>query len=182
MKFLFSLILYKWLGWKTDVTVPERKQCIMCVVPHTSNWDFIYAILFDRSYGGRAHFLMKKQWFFWPLGVVFRYWGGVAVDRKNKHNLTDDLAQQFHDDPNFRLAITPEGTRSANPNWKHGFYHIAQKANVAIRLYVLDYSTKTIRCNKEIWPSGNVENDIAEIKNYYGQFKNAAKYPSKFSI
>lgn len=182
MKRLLSFILYRCLGWKKDVTVPHCEKCVMCVAPHTSNLDFFYAILYDRSNGGRAHFMMKKFWFFWPLGCVLRSWGGIAVDRKHKNHLTDELAETINNTPNFRIAITPEGTRSANGEWKLGFYYIAIKANIPIRLYVLDYSAKTIRCNKQFIPTGNVEADINYIKNYYGQFKYAAKYPNKFKI
>lgn len=182
MNRILSLILYKWLGWKVDFSVPEREKCIMCVAPHTSNMDFVYAIMYDRTYGGRAHFLMKKFWFFWPLGVILRSWGGVAVDRSQKTHMTDVLARQMRETPGFKLAITPEGTRSANKGWKQGFYFIALKAGVPIRLYVLDYKNKTIRCNKEIWPSGDVDSDMKEIKQYYSHFKDAARYSELFEV
>lgn len=182
MKRILSFLLYKCWGWKEDLTVPHRDKCVMCVAPHTSNYDFIYAIIYDRSYGGRAHFLMKRFWFFWPLGILLRRWGGVPVDRSHKSHLTDELATIMKAEPGFRLAVTPEGTRSANPKWKHGFIYIALKANVPIRLYVLDYSRKTIICHKEVWPSGDVEKDMKEIKDYYSQFPNAGKYPAKFVV
>ena len=69
---------------------------------------------------------MKKEWFFFPLGIIFKAVGGIPVDRSRKTSLVDRwfiilLNAKFH------LAITPEGTRKANPNWKKGFYYIALK-------------------------------------------------------
>ena len=179
---MLSFIFFKWLGWKVDVSVPYSNACVMCVAPHTSNRDFFYAIIFDRSQGGHTHFLMKKFWFFWPMGILLRKWGGIAVDRSHRKHLTDDLSLMFKKNRNFRIAITPEGTRSANKKWKLGFYYIALKANVPIQLYVLNYNTKTVICKEQIIPSGNVEKDLHYIKKYYAQFKNAALYPNKFSV
>ena len=38
-------ILSKWLlktaGWKVIVKVDEPAQSVICVAPHTSNWDFL---------------------------------------------------------------------------------------------------------------------------------------------
>ena len=60
----------------------------------------------------------------------------------------------------FHLAITPEGTRKANPNWKKGFYYIALKAQVPIVLIGIDYSTKTITSTKAIMPTGDLNKDM----------------------
>ena len=182
MKRVLSFVLYNCLGWKTDICVPPCEKCVMCVAPHTSNLDFLYAFAYDRSRGGKAHFLMKKFWFFWPLGVLLRSWGGVAVDRNRKNNLTDELADIMRMTPGFRIAVTPEGTRSVNREWKMGFYYIALKAQVPIRLYVLDYSSKTIVCKEQIMPTGDAKADMGYIKSYYAKFKFAARYPDKFEV
>ena len=44
----------------------------------------------------------------------------------------------------FHIAITPEGTRKAVPDWKKGFYIIAQKAGVPIVLTYIDFAKKEI--------------------------------------
>ena len=80
----------------------------------------------------------------------------------------------------FHLAITPEGTRKANPNWKKGFYHIAMKAGVPIVVIGLDYEKKLITCEKELMPSGDIEKDIREIKLYMKDFK--GKIPQNFTV
>lgn len=60
-------ILYKWMGWHTEVTEPTPEKCIICVAPHTSNWDFLIGELYYTSIGLTSNFLMKKEWFFGPL-------------------------------------------------------------------------------------------------------------------
>ncbi len=37
---LAGLIL-KMFGWKVEITVPDYEKALICVAPHTSNWDFI---------------------------------------------------------------------------------------------------------------------------------------------
>ena len=77
-------------------------------------------------------------------------------------------------------CITPEGTRSPNPDWKKGFYFIALKAGLPILLYGVDYEKKLIRCTKTIIPTGNLEDDMREIKLYFKDFK--GKKPENFTI
>ena len=78
------------------------------------------------------------------------------------------------------MAVTPEATRKANPNWKRGFYYIAQGADVPILLGYLDYSKKVVGVEKIFIPTGDVETDMNEIKKFYLQFK--GRYPENFAI
>ncbi len=73
------------------------------------------------------------------------------------------------------MTITPEGTRSYSPNWKTGFYRIAMRAQVPIVKIAFDYATKTVHMAKPFYPSGDMEKEVEEIKDYYRQFK--GKYP-----
>ena len=136
-------ILYKQLGWTKEVTVDIPEKYIICLAPHTSNWDLILGQLYAHAERIKSNFLMKKEWFFWPLGPIFRKMGG-------------------------------------NPDWKKGFYFIAQKAGLPILLYGIDYQKRHIQCTKTIIPSGDVEKDMREIKLYFKDFK--GKKPEKFTI
>lgn len=168
------------MGWKTDVTVPHHDKCIICVAPHTSNWDFIIAQLYYRSIGRRAGFLMKKEWFFWPLGAIFRSMGGIPVERSRHTSLTDQLADRARRADHFELAVTPEGTRSLTTTWKRGFYFIALKAELPVMLYVIDYKNKTIRCTRTLRPTGDVDRDMREIMDYYRPY--AGRRPGRFAV
>lgn len=177
---LSRFILCRLLGWKINVSVPHQDKCILCVAPHTSNLDFILAQLYYCAIGRHANFLMKKEWFFWPLGVLFRHMGGVPVQRKRHCSLTDQLAQRALAADHFELAVTPEGTRSRVTQWKRGFYFIALKANLPIMLYALDYATHTISCTKILHPTGDVEADLRIIMDYYRPF--SGRHREKFAV
>lgn len=177
---LYSFIYYKLLGWKTNVTVPNYDKCVICAAPHTTNWDLFIGKLFYGAIGRKTSFMMKKEWFFFPLGLIFKAVGGIPVNRGKKTSLVDQMAERFATSERFNLAITPEGTRKANPNWKKGFYYIALKANVPILLIGIDYEKKTITATKELIPSGDIEKDMKEIKLYFKDFK--GKKPENFAI
>ncbi|MBQ2949614.1 MAG: 1-acyl-sn-glycerol-3-phosphate acyltransferase [Prevotella sp.] len=173
-------LLYKQMGWTTNVTVEHPNKYIICLAPHTSNWDFFFGQLYALASGIRSNFLMKKEWFFWPLGPIFKKIGGIPVWRTKKTSMTDNLAETARKSERFVLCITPEGTRSLNPDWKMGFYFIAHKAQIPVLLYGLDYKRKLIQCTKAIIPNGDVEKQMKEIKLYFKDFK--GKIPENFSI
>lgn len=175
-RFIYSTIL----GWKAVVEVPDYDKCVICAAPHTSNFDLFIGKLFYGTIGGRTSFMMKKEWFFFPLGLIFRAVGGIPVDRKQKTSMVDQMVEVFRTKKVFHLAITPEGTRKANPHWKKGFYYIALKAQVPIVLIGIDYRTKTIKAGKSIFPSGDIEKDMREIKLYFKDFK--GRHPEYFEL
>ena len=167
------------MGWAKEVTQAHPAKYIICLAPHTSNQDFIIGQLYAKAEGIGAGFLMKKEWFFWPLGPLFRSMGGIPVWRSKKTSMTDNLARTAMEAPAFKLCITPEGTRSLNPEWKKGFYYIALKAGLPILLYGLDYGRKRIVCTKTVTPTGDIDGDMAQIKAYFKGFR--GKHPELFT-
>ena len=168
------------MKFKEEVTEPFPPKYIIALAPHTSNWDFILGMLYSWAKGLRCDFLMKKEWFFWPLGPMFRAIGGVPVNRGKRNSLVDQMVDLCNKSEVFHLAITPEGTRKANPNWKKGFYHIAFKAGIPIVVIGIDYEKKLITCEKELMPSGDLEKDLREIKLYFKDFK--GRNPKNFTV
>ena len=175
---LSQRILFRWLGFREEVTIPLPGKYILALAPHTSNWDFVLGRLYSNAVGLKCNFLMKKEWFFWPLGVLMRRMGGVPVYRSRQMGSTDLLAKKAIEADEFRLCITPEGTRKPNSEWKRGFYYIALKANIPIVLYGLDYERRLIKCTKMVVPTGDIEKDMQEIKEYFREFK--GRHPEKF--
>jgi len=82
--------LCKWIlkisGWKAYATVAEPPKSVICVAPHTSNWDFPIGELSYLALGRKASFLIKKSWFIFPLNYFFKALGGVPVDICNSTN------------------------------------------------------------------------------------------------
>ena len=172
--------ILKWAGWSVEITVPDYPKAIICVAPHTSNWDFIVGELAIRSVGRKAGFMMKSSWFFFPLGPIFRALGGIPVDRSRKTSLTEQMAQRFNEREQFLLTITPEGTRKANPEWKKGFYYIAKGAHVPVLLMGFDFPTRTLSITRELNMSQDVEECIREMKEHFKQYR--GKHPKKFAV
>lgn len=180
IKRLCSWLLFKLWGWKMNVTVEHPDKFILCLAPHTSNWDFVLGQLYMRSQGMQINFLMKKEWFIWPLGAIFRSIGGIPVYRSKHTSMTDNLGEAAQKATSFKLCITPEGSRSLNPDWKKGFYYIALKAQIPILLYGIDYEKRLIECTKSFVPTGDIDKEMYETKLYFKYFK--GKYPEKFTI
>lgn len=173
----------KLFGWKVEITAPRRDKCIICVAPHTSNWDFILGLFAYYSLGRKANFLMKEFWFFFPLKYLLKALGGIPVpSRKKRSNLTEAIIDKFNSSLYMNLAVTPEGTRGRVEKWRTGFLYIAYGANVPIQLGVIDYAGKVIMVKDEFVPSGNIEEDMTRVKDYYSQYLSAAKYPEKFTV
>jgi 1-acyl-sn-glycerol-3-phosphate acyltransferase len=109
-----------------------------------------------------------------------RHLGGIPVRRSKHMNSTERIVREATEMKEFRLCITPEGTRKPNPKWRTGFYYIALGAKLPILLYGVDFERKLIQCTKTVIPTGNIEEDMKEIKAYFKDFK--GKKPEKFAL
>lgn len=174
----------KWIiqkaGWTIRISVGEPEKSVICVAPHTSNWDFIIGKLSYWASGRQANFLMKKSWFFFPIGQLLSAMGGVPIDRSRKNSVTQQIADEFAFHKHFHIAITPEGTRSRVESWKMGFYYIAVKAQVPIQLAYLDYRKKEMGITQIFHPTGDEKADMQVIQNFYKKVN--ARFPEKFNI
>jgi 1-acyl-sn-glycerol-3-phosphate acyltransferase len=103
--------------------------------------------------------------------------GGVPVNRKKNSNMTDFAVDLFNRSESMYLVFTPEGTRSYNPHWKKGFYYIALKAKVPIYIGYVDYERKIGGFHSLFEPTGNIDEDIKDIKKILSPFK--GRYPEK---
>ncbi|MCF0188415.1 MAG: 1-acyl-sn-glycerol-3-phosphate acyltransferase [Bacteroidaceae bacterium] len=175
-------LLYRWFGFKETPYKPWPKKCVIALAPHTSNWDFIIGVLFMWSHREQCNFLMKKEWFFWPMGIFMRHVGGIPVYREKNRSMTDQLAERAKEMEQFHLCITPEGTRRATTEWKKGFFYIAQKAGIPILVYGLDFSRKLIIDGEWIYPTAETDADetLDRMKQFYKDMK--GKKPEKFAI
>ena len=173
-KFLFFIA--RLFGWKIDANAPEGiKKAVIVVGPHTSNWDFIIGKIAFMQYGIQGRFLIKKELFFFPFGYFLKKLGGIPVDRKKNNRFTEQAVEFFESNDTMFMVFTPEGTRKYNPNWKKGFYYIAQKANVPIYIAYIDFATKTGGFHSLFQPTGDIDADIKAIKEVLGQYK--GKFP-----
>lgn len=153
---------------------------VLVVAPHTSNWDFIIGFLCYLAIDLAATWFGKHTLFRWPVGRLFRHFGGIPIhrDSASASGVVDLYAAEFERRDRMVLAIAPEGTRRKVTVWKSGFYRIAVRANALIVPVVLDYSRKRLVLEKPFTPTGNWDADIITIKSNFSASQ--AKFPSKF--
>jgi 1-acyl-sn-glycerol-3-phosphate acyltransferase len=175
-----SNAILSFFGWKAIHTVEDVPKSIICVAPHTSNYDFVLGKLYYWSINKKAGFLMKKSWFFFPFGYIFSSMGGIPIDRSKSSSVTQQMIDKLNNSENLHLAITPEGTRKPRSEWKRGFYYIAVGAKVPIQLAFMDFKKKEIGITEIFYPTGDEEKDLQHIYNFYKNVN--AKKPENFIL
>ncbi len=155
------------LGWKTVGNAPELSHCVLIVAPHTSNWDFVLAILFKIKLQIKLNFFGKESLFRWYNGWFFKLFGGQPVVRSHASNAVTSKVALFKQSKKFWLALAPEGTRALTDYWRSGFYHIALEARVPVVLVYIDAKTRAIGFGPIFKLSGDRKEDIQFIANYY---------------
>lgn len=175
------------MGWETDNHWPENlSQCVMIAAPHTSNWDALYARLALKALGVNVRLTIKDSYMKFPLGPFVRAMGGIGIDRRPKQageprlSMVQVMTDLFKHHPELVMLVTPEGTRARQEQWKTGFYYVAVNAGVPIALAYMDYEQKKAGVGKIIHPTGNFEEDMAEIMDFYAGIQ--AKFPEDFSV
>lgn len=173
-----SLVL-KIFGWKSDYKKEYRiTKGVVVAAPHTSNWDFLFAMATFWKIGIDVKFLIKDSYTKSIFGFFFKSMGAVGVDRENSKNLVD-FAANLIQEKDIVFIVPAEGTRNRVEKWKTGFYHIAKKADVPVLLGFLDYKTKTSGINKIIKLSDSFEHDMKIIQDYYLNY--SAKFPKNYN-
>lgn len=173
--------IMKLIGWKVINHIPpDVKKCVVMMAPHTSNWDFLLGWIGYGSIGIHSKYLMKKEAFFFPAGMIFSAMGAIPVDRKSSTNIVHQVGEMFNKSDSLYITITPEGTRSLNRNWKRGFYYIAENAGVPIALGFLDYKSKVGGIGKMVYPSGDYDRDLIEIEAFYSDI--IGLHPEDFNL
>ncbi|HOY32169.1 MAG TPA: 1-acyl-sn-glycerol-3-phosphate acyltransferase [Bacteroidales bacterium] len=177
-----SRFILKLFGWKPVYRMPANiGNCILLVAPHTSFWDFPIGRLSAYAYKLKVNFLIKKEYFHFPIRHFLMWIGGIPVDREHGSNVARHVVDVFKNSANLCLVITPEGTRKYTEHWKKGYYFIATAAQIPIVLCYVDYKEK-VCCVSDvvIYPGGNYEKDFETIKQFYKG--RVAKFPEDFNL
>lgn len=183
LKVLFR-ILFKLDNWKlVSPAPPEANNCVMIAAPHTSNWDFVFAINGLYQLGLNPRFTIKKEFNVFILGKWIRDLGAIWIDRKGvkKQGITEYMVSLFEErEAPLTVVVTPEGTRSKTAKWRTGFYHAAFKAKVPICLAYMDYAKHETGVGLCFMPSGVIEEDMKIIMDFYRNI--SGKFPENFSL
>lgn len=155
--------------WRVEGRPPSTSKMVVILGPHTSAWDLILALATRLALRLDASFLAKHTIFFWPLGPVLRYLGGIPVDRTASHSLVEQMGQRFDQSESLILALSPEGTRHHVDDWKTGFYYIAQRAGVPIVPVTLDFVERRVRFAPAMIPGGDMESEVRALKEVFAR-------------
>ena len=118
-----------------------------------------------RTYSGlKIKFIGKKELFNPITSYLFKFLGGIPVDRTKNSNIVDEVVELFELGKIKILAIAPEGTRKRVEKWKTGFYYIALKAKLPILMVSFDYTRKEVKINDKFYPSGDIDKDFIELE------------------
>jgi 1-acyl-sn-glycerol-3-phosphate acyltransferase len=160
------------MGWNTNAvgTFPiQEKKYIMIVAPHTSGWDFFIGILYRSLFRlTKSKYLGKMELFKPPFGFLFRWLGGVPVDRSSSNNTVREVVRLFDYHDELIIALSPEGTRQKVERLKTGFYNIASQAQVPIVMVGLDFQHKQLVFSAPFTTTGNQEKDFNHILEFFG--------------
>jgi 1-acyl-sn-glycerol-3-phosphate acyltransferase len=155
------------MGWRVEGEVPNLSKFVIAVAPHTSNWDFVVGAAAMFALDLRLAFLGKHTLFRGPFGPLFRWMGGIPVDRRSPHGVVGESIVAFQAIDRRILAIAPEGTRSPVPHFKSGFLQIARGAGVPVVLASLDYAARCVRLGPWFTPGEDIEADLHRTEAFF---------------
>ncbi|MHA7131358.1 1-acyl-sn-glycerol-3-phosphate acyltransferase [Algoriphagus namhaensis] len=182
MKLLARFIF--WItGWSFNGTWPkEMKKAVLIAIPHTSNWDLLYALCGFYLMEVPVKYTIKNELMVGPLGWLLKGLGGIGIDRKRipggkRQTYTQAMITMLEEAENLVIMVTPEGTRSQVKKWKTGFYHIAKGANVPVVIGYLDYQKKEAGLGPIFHLEGDMDAQIEEMKAFGRQV--VPRHPEK---
>ncbi|MBU2916398.1 1-acyl-sn-glycerol-3-phosphate acyltransferase, partial [Psychrosphaera sp. F3M07] len=165
-------------SWQIKGEFPADKKCVICVAPHTSNWDFFIAIFAVLAMDIKLVWGAKHQIFIWPIKSLLGGLGGMPINRKQAGGVVGQIVNEFKQSESMVFALAPEGTRHHVPKWKNGFLRIAKEAQVPVYLVHLDYKKKEMGFGPSIVVD-DLDASMEYVRNYYRAIP--AKHPDKTS-
>lgn len=177
-----KFLLTKVMGWTIDSPAPAPEdKVILLGVPHTSAWDFVVSYLFYRQFDGpKAKVMIKKEFFFWPVGGLLRRLGGIPVDRTSAAAMVKSLITQMNKEKVFHLAIAPEGTRKPVRKWKTGYHLIAREVGCPVYMAYFDWKTRHVGIGSKVELTDDARADTDRIQALYEDMGLQGKYPKDY--
>ena len=182
LKFI-TLLLFTICGWKVTGAIPAHiTKTVVVSGPHTSNYDFIFAMAGFYKLKLPVNYLIKQSWAdHFLLKGIFKNTGAIGIKREENRSMVEAIVKTIQNHQgNLHIMISPEGTRKLVHKWKTGFYQIAMKANIPLVLASLNYANKFAHIGPIIYPTGNYKKDMLSVRDYYKNI--VPKYPDKFSL
>ncbi len=158
-------------GWRFEGSLPDQSRFVIIGAPHTSNWDFVLAMLTIYALRLDFRWIGKHTLFRRPFSTILKKMGGTPVDRSAAGGIVDQVVGLFETETAFVFGLAPEGTRKRVLHWKTGFHRIARRASVPIVPAYLDFGRRIIGFGPPMFAGGHPEADIGRLKLFYQQFE-----------
>ncbi len=172
-----AIVLLKVFGWRREGQIPDVPKFVAISAPHTSNWDLVIGLMLAFAFRVKVCWMGKDSLFRGPFSMVFKWLGGIPVDRSKSTGMVAQAIQAFHENERMIMIIAPEGTRSCTSHWRSGFYHIARGAGVPIVLGFIDYRQKAAGIGPLMTPTGDIDADMKAIRAFYASV--TPKHPDR---
>jgi len=168
---LLAILILKLVGWTSIGSKVSVPKYVLIGAPHTSNWDFPLMLLVVLELRLQLYWMGKHTLFPFPFSGLMKWLGGIPINRAKSHNVVNEIVSQFKNSDNFVVLVPPEGTRSRVSEWKTGFYHIANNAEVPILTGYVDAEKKEAGFADFFYPTGDLDADMKEIRGFYAEKK-----------
>ena len=173
----FGRTILKLFGWHVEGQIPNLKRILIIGAPHTSNWDFVYAMATILGLNLRLRWLGKHSIFKPGVRWFMKWLGGIPINRSKPQDIVKNIAKLVEREKGIVIGLAPEGTRNKVEKWKNGFLLMAEATDCTIFMIGMDYLGKRVVLGDSFKPTGNHEADLASIMDYYQRFN--GKYPDK---
>ena len=154
-------------GWRVVGERPTEEKFVAIAAPHTRTWDLFLSLITAIHVRIPMVFMMKKEAFWWPARVLWYALGGFPIDRAQRKDIVPTMVRAFSEFNRMALVITPEGTRDNVSQWKSGFYWIAVRAGVPIKLLWIGNEDRVAGFGPMFYPTGDIHADYAQIRAFY---------------
>ena len=168
------------LGWKIKGDFPDIKKSIIIFAPHTAHIDALYGKLGITEIGIKYKFLSKKELFFFPMNLVMKKFGSIAVRGVKNQNAIYQVAELLNNSDELHIVMSPEGWIKKVSDWNKGFYYMALKAQVPIIVASLDYQKKEMGIEGVIYDVKDYNSVINQINSLYSGV--SGKRPNQFVL
>ena len=163
-----GILFFKMFGWTCEIVPKEvGGKYVLIGFPHNTNMDAPFGIGFSFVNRIQSSPMIKKEWMFWPMTIIFNAMKVMPIDRNAASDIVDQVAEEFSKRDKFIPVVFPEGTRKEVKRIKTGFWHIADKANVTIVLLYKDASKKQLRILGHMFTGKSKIDDLIKIRDIY---------------
>lgn len=172
-------------GWKLTGTIANTPKLLVIAAPHHSAWEVLLGFMTICRLSLGPQWMGKHTIFRWPIGYIARFFGGIAIDRRQAHGVVGETVKQFNQSEQLLIVMMPEGTRAKAgvpvEEWKKGYYYISHRAAVPVMPLYIDHANKQVNFGEAVSVDDDYEIVVKKLQAFYDneKAKSVAKSENK---